>query len=157
MCHLIDFDCFLMTVLIKNGGYVFLIKLNLKFSTSLWKELQLLQILKDLSIKHLIKLILYENDVKLLKFKRSAVDFNLWYVWSVRFWLSITELNTSRKEMEWLTSFSVVKLMLWCLLFKNFKKFNGSCCLSKAAGLSSTYLKQNSSLLRLFSFSHFDL
>ena len=35
MCHLIDFDCFLMTVLIKNGGYVFLIKLDLKFSMSL--------------------------------------------------------------------------------------------------------------------------
>ena len=33
----------------------------------------LIQILNDLSIKHLIKLILYENDVKLLKFKRSPV------------------------------------------------------------------------------------
>ena len=32
-----------------------------------------LQILNDLSIKHLINLILYENDVKLLKFKRSLV------------------------------------------------------------------------------------
>ena len=32
-----------------------------------------LQILHDLSIKHLINLILYENDVKLLKFKRSLV------------------------------------------------------------------------------------
>ena len=42
-------------------------------SMSLWKEFQLLQILNDLSIKHLIKLILYENDVKLLKFKRSPV------------------------------------------------------------------------------------
>ena len=30
---------------------------------SLYKEVQLLQILNDLSIKHLIKLILYENDV----------------------------------------------------------------------------------------------
>ena len=36
-------------------------------------EFQLLQILNDLSIRHLIKLILYENDVKLLKFKRSPV------------------------------------------------------------------------------------
>ena len=33
----------------------------------------LLQILNDLSVRHLIKLILYENDVKLLKFKRSPV------------------------------------------------------------------------------------
>ena len=32
------------------------------------KEFQLLQILNDLFIKHLIKLILYENEVKLLKF-----------------------------------------------------------------------------------------
>ena len=37
------------------------------------KSLQLLQILNDLSIRHLIKLILYENDVKLLKFKRIPV------------------------------------------------------------------------------------
>ena len=42
-------------------------------SISLWKEFQLLQILNDLSIKHLIKLILYENDVKRLKFKGSPV------------------------------------------------------------------------------------
>ena len=32
------------------------------------KEFQLLQILNDLFIKHLIKLILHENEVKLLKF-----------------------------------------------------------------------------------------
>ena len=62
-----------MTLLIKNGGYVFLIRLDLMFSMSLWKDFQLLQILNDLSIRHLIKLILYENDVKLLKFKRSPV------------------------------------------------------------------------------------
>ena len=62
-----------MTLLIKNGGYAFFIRLDLKLSMSLWKEFQLLQILNDLSIKHLIKLILYENDVKLLKFKRSPV------------------------------------------------------------------------------------
>ena len=60
-----------MTLSIKNGGYTFLIKLNLMLSMSLWKEFQLF--LKDLSVKHLIKLILYENDVKLLKFKRSPV------------------------------------------------------------------------------------
>ena len=62
-----------MTLLIKNGGYSFLIRLDLMLSMSLWKELQLLQILNGLSIRHLIKLILYENDVKLLKFKRSPV------------------------------------------------------------------------------------
>ena len=62
-----------MTLSIKNGRYVFLIRLDLMFSMLLWKEFQLLQISNDLSIKHLIKLILYENDVKLLKFKRSPV------------------------------------------------------------------------------------
>ena len=62
-----------MTLSIKNGGYAFLLRLDLMFSASLWKELQLLRISNDLPIKHLIKLILYENDVKLLKIKRSAV------------------------------------------------------------------------------------
>ena len=37
------------------------------------KRLPILQILNDLSIKCLIKLILYENDVKLSKFKRSPI------------------------------------------------------------------------------------
>ena len=53
-----------MTLSIKNGRYAFLIRLDLMFSISLWKEFQLLEILKDLFYKHLIKLILYENDVK---------------------------------------------------------------------------------------------
>ena len=53
-----------MTVSIKNDGYTLLIDkigFNIFFSMSLWKEFQLLQILNDLSIKHLIKLILYET------------------------------------------------------------------------------------------------
>ena len=62
-----------MTLLIKNDGYAFLIRLDLILSMSLWKEFQLLQILDDLSTKHLIKLILYGNDVKLLKFRRRPV------------------------------------------------------------------------------------
>ena len=62
-----------MTLSIKNGGYAFLIRLDLMFSMWSWKEFQLLQILSDLSINHLIQLILYENDLKLLKFKRSLV------------------------------------------------------------------------------------
>ena len=60
-----------MTLSIKNGGYAFLLELYLMFSTSLWKKFQLLQILNDLYIIYLIKLSLYENDVKLLKLKRS--------------------------------------------------------------------------------------
>ena len=102
----------------KNVGYAFLIRLDLMFSMSLWKESKLLQSLNDLSIRHLIKLIFHENDVKLLKFKRSPVYVDLWYVWSVRFWLLIPEMNTSRKAMEWLICFSIVNLMLGCLLFK---------------------------------------
>ena len=62
-----------MTLSIKNGGYGFLIRLDLMLSMSLWKEFHLLQILNDLSIKYLIKLILYGNDVKLLKFKIKSV------------------------------------------------------------------------------------
>ena len=62
-----------MTLLIKNGGYAFLIRLDLMLSMSLWKEFQLLQILSDQSIKHLIRLILYENDVKIWKFSRRPV------------------------------------------------------------------------------------
>ena len=62
-----------MTLSIKNGGHVFLIRLDLMLSVSLWKEFQLLQVLNDLSTKHIIKLILYGSGVKLLKFKRRAV------------------------------------------------------------------------------------
>ena len=62
-----------MTLSNKNGGYAFLIRLDYIFSMSLWKEFQFLQIFNDLSIRHLTKLILYENDVKFLKFKRSPV------------------------------------------------------------------------------------
>ena len=51
-----------MTLSIKNGGYAFLIRLDLMFSMSLWKEFQLLQILNNLSIRHLIKLISYKNE-----------------------------------------------------------------------------------------------
>ena len=60
-----------MILSVKNSGYAFLIRLDSMFSMSLWKEFQLLQILKDLSRRNLIKLILYENDIKILKFKRS--------------------------------------------------------------------------------------
>ena len=107
-----------MTLSIKNGGYALLVRLDLMLSMSLWKEFQLLQILNNLSIKHLIKLISNENDVKL--FRRRPVQVDLWYVWSVRFWLLMPEMNTSRKAMEWLICFSIVNLMLGCLLFKKF-------------------------------------
>ena len=41
-----------MTLLIRNGGYAFLIRSDLMLSMSLWKEFQLLQILNDLSFRH---------------------------------------------------------------------------------------------------------
>ena len=42
-------------------------------------------------------------------------------------------MNTSRKMIKWLTCFSIVNLMLGCLLFKKFKKFNESYSFSKVA------------------------
>ena len=59
-------------------------------------------------------------------------------------------MNTSRKAMEWLICFSIVNLMLEWLLFKICEKFNESCSLSKAPRMSSTYLKYNLGLLRLY-------
>ena len=63
-----------MTLLIKNGRYTSFIRLYLMLSMSWWKEFQLLQILNDLSIKYLIKLILHENDVKLLNLREGLID-----------------------------------------------------------------------------------
>ena len=60
-----------MTLSIKNGGYTFLIRLDLMFYLSSWKEIQLLEILNEL--------ILQKNDVKMM----------------------IPEMNTSIKAMEW--------------------------------------------------------
>ena len=60
-----------MTLSIKNSGYAFLTKLNLMLSMPLLKEFQLLQMLNDLSSKDLIKSMLYEIDVKILKLKIS--------------------------------------------------------------------------------------
>ena len=62
-----------MTLSIKNGGYAFLIRLDLMLSMSLWKEFQLLQVLNDLSTNHLIKLVLNGNDGNLLKFRKKPV------------------------------------------------------------------------------------
>ena len=59
----------------KDGGYAFLKRTDLMLSTSLWKGFQLLQILKDLSTKHLIKLIWYENN----RFISICDMFEGWY------------------------------------------------------------------------------
>ena len=60
-----------MTLSIKNGGYAFLIRLGLVFSMSLWR-VPIITNFKQPN-KHLIKLILYENYVKLSKCMRSPV------------------------------------------------------------------------------------
>ena len=68
-----------MTLSIKNGGYAFLIRLDLIFSVFM-EVVPIVTNFKQpffLSIKDLIKLILDENDVKLLKFKRSPVKVDL--------------------------------------------------------------------------------
>ena len=62
-----------MTLSIKNDGYAFLIRLDVILSMWLWKEFQLLQILNDISIKHLMKLIVNENDVKLKIWEKSCI------------------------------------------------------------------------------------
>ena len=99
------------------------IRLDLILSMWLWREFQLLQIFSDPSIKHLIKLILYENDVKLLKLRRRPISVDLWYVRSVSCWfLLIPEMNISRKAMAWWICFSMVNLILGYLFFKRAKK-----------------------------------
>ena len=58
-----------MTLSIKKWGICIFYKIRFSAFFVIMKTVancyQLLQILNDLSIKHLIKLILYENDVKL--------------------------------------------------------------------------------------------
>ena len=65
----------------------------------------------------------------------------LQFVGPVDVFLLIPEMNTSRKGMEWLICFPIIKLMLGCLLSKKIKKIYESCSLSKAARMSSTYRK----------------
>ena len=45
----------LFDIFVKNDGYAFLMRLDLILSMSLWKGFQFLQILNELSTKHLIK------------------------------------------------------------------------------------------------------
>ena len=59
-----------MTLSIRNGGYAFWIGFNVFYV--IMKGVPFITNFKR-TIRHLIKLILYENDVKLLKFKRSPV------------------------------------------------------------------------------------
>ena len=78
-----------MTLSIKNGGYAFLIRLDLMLSMSLWKEFQLLQILNDVVCLECEIIDTWNEDIK-----KSDGMVNL---------------------------FSIVNLMLGCLLFKKFK------------------------------------
>ena len=58
-------------------------------------------------------------------------------------------MNASKKQMEWLTCFFTVNLMLECFLFKKLKNFNEFCSLKKEARMSSTYIKQNLGFLKI--------
>ena len=58
--------------------------------------------------------------------------------------------------MGWLICFSVVNLMLGCLLFKKFGKCNESFPCRKRLECHQHILKSNLGLLRLYSFSHLD-
>ena len=60
-----------MTLSIKNGGCAFLIRLDLIFSV-IMKGVPITANFKR-PIYQTFKLILHENDIKLLKFKRSPV------------------------------------------------------------------------------------
>ena len=53
-----------MTLSINNAGYAFLIRFDLMFC-AIMKSVPIVTNFKRPTIKHLIKLILYENDVKL--------------------------------------------------------------------------------------------
>ena len=71
-----------MTLSIKNGGYAFfdMHKTRFNFFYVFMEVVPIVINFKQpffLSVKHLIKLILDENDVKLLKFKRSPVKVDL--------------------------------------------------------------------------------
>ena len=47
-------------------------------------------------------------------------------------------MNTSRKAMEWLTCFSILDLMLGCILFEKFKICKGALpCLRQFLGTES--------------------
>ena len=117
---------FLTNLSIKNGGYAFLIRLDLMLSMSLWKQFQLLQTLNDLSVKHLMKLILYENDLKLLKFKGGLVKVYLWCL-NGEILINCT-WNEYIKESDGMVDlFFIINLMLAYLIFKKSKKSNESC------------------------------
>ena len=62
-----------MTLPIKDDGHAFFNKVRFNVFYVITKRVPIVPNLKRPSIKHLIKLIMYENDVKLLKFKRSPV------------------------------------------------------------------------------------
>ena len=123
-----------MTLSIKNGGYAFLIRLVLMFSMSLWKEIQPLQTLNDLSIKHSIKLILYENDLKLLKFfKKSCIgQIVIWLkceILIIDTWNEYIKKSDGMVNLFFYYEFNFKKFKK----FKKLKTFNESCSFSKAA------------------------
>ena len=88
-----------MTLSIKNGGYAFLIRLDLMFSMSLLKVVPVITDFKRPIYQTFNSTNLIWKWWRTLKFKRSPVWVDLWYVSNVRFWLLIPEMNTSRNAM----------------------------------------------------------
>ena len=87
-----------MTLSIKNGRYAFLIRLDLMFSMSLWKEFQLLQILNNLSNCNF-----YPNN-----FKFCAAKKNLKQTWNLEKWPHVvifpkktTHTDINKLKMSW--------------------------------------------------------
>ena len=111
-----------MTLSIKNDGYAFLTRLNVFYV--IMKRVPIVKTFIDLSNKNLIKLILYENDVKLLRLNilrevlyRSICDM----LDVLHFDYQYLKRIHQKKMMEWLISFSIVNLILRCILFKKMR------------------------------------
>ena len=89
-----------MTLLVKNGGYAFLIRLNFMFTMSLWKEYELLQILIDLSIGEDT---LWNSSFRLfheMQFNTYFMTFNLISWNSYKICKKKASTNYGRKKMN---------------------------------------------------------
>ena len=67
-----------MTLSIKNGGYAFLIRLDLMLSMSLWKEFQLLQTLINVKQLNSFKLCAVKKSLKMI-----CIFYQKNYMWGI--------------------------------------------------------------------------
>ena len=108
----------------------------------------MLEVLNHLSIKNLIILILYENAIRLLKFKRGTGQFAICLKNEIL--IIVPEMNTSRKAMKCSTCCSIVRYALkmnrfqelFVKYFMNKKKRKKLSQLTRdAAELQDSYVK----------------